>query len=81
MQGPQSNGHAAAVPRDDSKTVFVRNVSFQASEAEVQDFFSQAGKVAQVRRQTDDQGDPAPWPQPHHEYHCWCSKQHKYCQD
>lgn len=59
MQGQDSNDHASAVPRDDNKTVFVRNVSFQASEAEVRDFFSQAGKVAQVRRQTDDQGDPA----------------------
>ncbi|KAL3157811.1 hypothetical protein ABBQ32_012233 [Trebouxia sp. C0010 RCD-2024] len=61
QKGPQSNGHAAAVPRDDSKTVFVRNVSFQASEAEVQDFFSQAGQVAQVRRQTDDQGRVKGW--------------------
>ena len=42
--------------RQDHKTVFVRNVSFQASDAEVADFFSQAGQVAQVRRQTDDQG-------------------------
>lgn len=62
MQGPQagSNGHtAAAVPRQDHKTVFVRNVSFQASDAEVADFFSQAGRVSQVRRQTDDQGQLA----------------------
>ena len=58
MQGPQAgtNGHAP-VPREDFKTVFVRNVSFQASDAEVADFFSQAGQVAQVRRQTDDQGE------------------------
>ena len=60
LQRPQAagiNAHAAsAVPRQDHKTVFVRNVSFKASDAEVADFFSQAGQVAQVRRQTDDQG-------------------------
>lgn len=59
VQGQQvsSNGHAG-VARDDAKTVFVRNVSFQASESEIRDFFSQAGKVTEVRRQTDDQGQP-----------------------
>ena len=59
MQSQQagSNGHDG-VARDDAKTVFVRNVSFQASESEIRDFFSQAGKVVQVRRQTDDQGQP-----------------------
>ena len=60
-QGASSNGHAVAVvAREDHKTVFVRNVSFQASDAEVADFFSQAGQVAQVRRQTDDQGQRLP---------------------
>lgn len=42
--------------RDDNKTVFVRNISFKASESEIVDFFEQAGSVEDVRRQTDDQG-------------------------
>ena len=60
-QAAGNNGHAAAVvARQDHKTVFVRNVSFEASDAEVADFFSQAGQVAQVRRQIDDQGQCLP---------------------
>ncbi len=42
--------------KDDYKTVFVRNISFKASEAEITDFFTQAGKVEDVRRGTDDTG-------------------------
>ncbi len=44
------------VVKDDYKTVFVRNISFKASEAEITDFFTQAGKVEDVRRSTDDTG-------------------------
>ncbi|KAL0037433.1 hypothetical protein WJX79_008053 [Trebouxia sp. C0005] len=46
------------VVKDDYKTVFVRNISFKASEAEIIDFFTQAGKVEDVRRGTDDTGRP-----------------------
>ncbi|KAL0053002.1 hypothetical protein WJX82_011315 [Trebouxia sp. C0006] len=46
------------VVKDDYKTVFVRNISFKASEAEITDFFTQAGTVEDVRRGTDDQGRP-----------------------
>ena len=54
MQGA-SLGRPGVV-KDDYKTVFVRNISFKASEAEITDFFTQAGKVEDVRRGTDDTG-------------------------
>lgn len=55
LQGQQvsSTGHAG-VATDDAKTVC--NVSFQASESEIWDSFSQAGQVTKVCRQTDDPG-------------------------
>ena len=48
------------VVRDDSKTLFVRNLPFRASEQDIWDFFAQAGPVVDVRRQAaDDGGQPA----------------------
>ena len=58
-QGYHLQGASLGTPgvvKDDYKTVFVRNISFKASEAEITDFFTQAGKVEDVRRGTDDTG-------------------------
>ena len=46
----------ADVPRDRRRTIFVRNVPFAASEATIIEFFSQAGKVEDLVRKTNDQG-------------------------
>ena len=54
-QVPASLGRPGVV-KDDGKTAFVRNLPFRASEADITDFFAQAGPVADVRRQADDQG-------------------------
>lgn len=46
----------ADIPRDRRRTIFVRNVPFAASEATIIEFFSQAGKVEDLVRKTNDQG-------------------------
>jgi RNA recognition motif-containing protein len=38
------------VVKDDRKTVFARNLPFRATEADLEAFFSQAGRVVDVRR-------------------------------
>ncbi len=45
------------VVRDDSKTLFVRNLPFRASEQDIREYFAQAGPVVDVRRQAADDGE------------------------
>lgn len=45
------------VQRDDSRTVFVRNLPFRATEADIEAFFAQAGTVEDVRRRAGDDGE------------------------
>lgn len=44
------------IVRDRRRTIFVRNVPFAATENTLVEFFSQAGKVEDVVRKTNDQG-------------------------
>ncbi len=45
------------VVRDDSKTLFVRNLPFRASEQDIREYFAQTGPVVDVRRQAADDGE------------------------
>lgn len=42
---------------DDSLSVYVRNLPFHATEAELEGFFSQAGSVADIRRGANAEGE------------------------
>ncbi|KAK9851345.1 hypothetical protein WJX84_006139 [Apatococcus fuscideae] len=53
--GVEKWGQADVVP-DRRKTVFVRNLPFKASQADVAAFFAAAGGIADIRRGLDDQG-------------------------
>lgn len=44
------------ITKDKTKTAFVRNVSFQATEDDILSFFSQAGTVMDIVRRADQQG-------------------------
>ena len=47
------------VVKDDRKTIYVKNLPFRATEEELDGFFSQVGKVVDVRRGTTaDGGNP-----------------------
>ena len=45
------------VVKDDRKTIYVKNLPFRATEEELDSFFSQAGKVVDVRRGTTAEGE------------------------
>lgn len=50
------------VVKDSSRSVFVRNLPFEATYEDVASFFSQAGEVEDIRRQAQtDSGRPQPW--------------------
>lgn len=43
------NPDESVKPPDDCKTIFVKNIAFDAKEDEVGEFFAQCGKVVNVR--------------------------------
>lgn len=45
---------------DDAKSVYVRNLPFHATEADLEAFFCQAGPVADIRRGANAEGQPFP---------------------
>lgn len=62
QQNKRSKSYAAPslgrpdVVKDDRRTVYVRNMPFRATEDDIIAFFSQAGKVEDVRRGADTDG-------------------------
>ena len=63
-QEGKKHGHAQAAPsfgrpdvvKDNTKSVYVKNLPFQATEDDLIAFFSQAGKVVDVRRGLNEEG-------------------------
>ena len=60
----QRTGAAAPSPgrpgvvKDDRKSVYVRNLPFKATEEDLDGFFSQVGRVIDVRRGANSEGAP-----------------------
>ena len=46
----------AGVVKDDRKSVYVRNLPFRAAEEDLDSFFSQVGRVVDVRRGANSEG-------------------------
>jgi RNA recognition motif-containing protein len=45
------------VIKDEKKTVYVKNLPFTATEEDIEAFFAKAGKVVDVRRGTNSEGE------------------------
>ena len=64
----QRTGNAAPSPgrpgvvKDDRKSVYVRNLPFRATEEDLDNFFSQVGRVVDVRRGANSEGVISPEP-------------------